>query len=137
MATDSSVPQAPRLAPHLLCARHLPPAPARLGLGCGLPVSWLCVHTGLPATTVGPAAAGHERCFVVVFFSVGKCVLSRAAGGVAQLFGCYPPTCHPATRDDDLLPHMGQLDPEVSLEEDETTALETSGTFPKHEPQSN
>ena len=62
-------------------------------------------------------------------------VLSRAVGGVAQLFGCCPPTCHPAARDDDLLPHLGQLDPEVSLEEDETT-LETSGTFPKHEPQS-
>ena len=52
---------APRFAPRLLCAGHLPPAPALLGLGCGPPVMWVCVHTGLPPTTTGPAAAEHRE----------------------------------------------------------------------------
>ena len=83
--------------------RHLPHAPAHWAWASGPPVMWVCIHTGLPPTTDGPAAADHERAKAVVVVSFLSTQLAtfqsvRLVDEVAQVFArCPPATTQPWT----------------------------------------
>ena len=73
------------------------------------------------------------------------CFFSKSVGTVRPVpcgrrggAALWPLSTHLPPRNQGRRPtaHLGHSDPEVSLEELDTAAVETSGTFPKHEPQS-